>query len=326
AFTPVLALANPSGGQVVAGQANITTPSANSLVVKQASQSAIINWQQFSIGKGQYVQFLQPSSSSVVLNRVVGGSPTSILGNLSANGQVFLVNTNGVYFGKGSSIDVQGFLASSLDIKNSDFLAHNYSFGTGATSSATVVNEGSIKAHNGGYVVLAGDYAQNTGIITAQSGHVILAAGSKATLNLNGNQFVSFAINQATLANYAGANNSGSLIADGGTVIMTADVANALKATVVNNTGLVEARAMSASGGHIYLTATGGDITNAGTLNANAGKAGVAGGAIVLKGDGKTLLTDQSQITATGANAHGGHLELSGTGLSVRGITKLGKK
>src|SRR5215469_4484813 len=128
AFTPMLALANPTGGQVVAGQANIVNQNANSLVVKQASQSAIINWQQFSIGSGQYVQFLQPSSSSVVLNRVVGGSPTSIFGNLTANGQVFLVNTNGVFFGHGASVDAQGFLDSSLDVNNSDFLTRHCVF------------------------------------------------------------------------------------------------------------------------------------------------------------------------------------------------------
>src|ERR1700685_334289 len=96
AFAPVLALANPTGGQVAAGQASIATPSANGMVITQSSQSAIINWQQFNIGAGQYVQFLQPSSSSVVLNRVIGGGATSILGNLHGNGQVFLVNTNGV--------------------------------------------------------------------------------------------------------------------------------------------------------------------------------------------------------------------------------------
>ncbi|HEX7964258.1 MAG TPA: filamentous hemagglutinin N-terminal domain-containing protein, partial [Gammaproteobacteria bacterium] len=240
AFTPILALANPSGGQVVAGQATIGTPSANGMVINQASQSAIINWQQFNIGKGQYVQFLQPSSSAVVLNRVVGGSPSSILGTLSANGQVFLVNTNGVFFGKGASIDVQGFLASTIDITDSNFLSGNYVFDHGGAPDAKLVNQGRIRAHNGGYVVLAGDYAENTGIISAQSGHVILAAGSKATLDLNGNKLVHFAIDQATLSNYAGVKNAGSLIADGGTVIMTADVANALKATVVNNTGLIE--------------------------------------------------------------------------------------
>src|SRR5690242_10989279 len=103
AFTPMLALANPTGGQVAAGQANIASQGANGLVITQTSQSAIINWQQFNIGSGQYVQFLQPSSSAVVLNRVVGGGSSSIFGSLSGNGQVFLVNTNGVFFGKGAS-------------------------------------------------------------------------------------------------------------------------------------------------------------------------------------------------------------------------------
>src|SRR5215475_5724220 len=89
AFAPVLALANPTGGNVVAGTATIKSPNANSTVVKQTSASAIIDWQQFNIGKGQYVQFLQPSSSSVILNRVIGGGGSSIFGTLTGNGQVF---------------------------------------------------------------------------------------------------------------------------------------------------------------------------------------------------------------------------------------------
>src|SRR5215475_9815117 len=89
AMTPILALANPTGGNVVAGSATIKNPNANSTVVKQASASAIIDWQQFNIGKGQYVQFLQPSSSSVILNRVIGGGGSSIFGTLTGNGQVF---------------------------------------------------------------------------------------------------------------------------------------------------------------------------------------------------------------------------------------------
>lgn len=326
AFTPVLALANPTGGQVVAGQASITTPSANGLVVHQGSQSAIINWQQFNIGSGEYVTFQQPSSSSVVLNRVVGGSPTSILGNLNANGQVFLVNTNGVFFGHGASVDAQGFLASSLDINNSDFLAKNYVFNKSGNGSATVVNQGNIIAHRGGYVVLAGDYAENDGIVDAQSGHVVLAAGAKSTLTLQGNSLVSYVVNGATLASLAGAKNAGQLLADGGTVIMTADVANALKATVVNNTGLVEARSISRKNGGIYLTALGGNLVNAGTLNADAMNAGHSGGNIVLKGDGLTNLTNTSKISAQGMGADGGHVELSGNVLNVRGVANIGKR
>ncbi|HEY3645344.1 MAG TPA: filamentous hemagglutinin N-terminal domain-containing protein, partial [Gammaproteobacteria bacterium] len=307
AFTPVLALANPTGGQVVAGSATITTPGANGTVIKQHSQSAIIDWQQFNIGSGQYVQFLQPSSSSVILNRVIGGGSSSIYGSLTGNGQVFLVNTNGVFFGQGASIDTQGFLASTLDITDRNFMSGHYLFDQASAPGAKVINQGSITAHRGGYVVLAGDYAENDGIIAAQSGHVVLASGAKATLSLKGNSLVNFAVDQATLAGYAGVKNTGSLMADGGTVIMTADVANALKATVVNNTGLVQAQAISNQGGAIYLTATGGNIENSGTLDADGAMKGQAGGTIVLKGDGRTTLTSASKIDALGQNgAKGG--------------------
>jgi filamentous hemagglutinin family protein len=324
AFTPMLALANPTGGTVVAGTATIKNSNANTTVVKQSSQSAIIDWQQFNIGKGQYVQFLQPSSSSIILNRVIGGGGSSIFGTLTGNGQVFLVNTNGVFFGKGSSIDAQGFLASTLDIADSDFLSGHLIFNkTGG--DATVVNQGTITAHKGGYVVLAGDYTENDGLISAQSGHIVLASGSKSTLTLNGNSLVSYAINQATLSQLAGVNNAGKLNADGGTVIMTADVANLLKATVVNNTGLIEARAISKNGGVIQLLASGGNIVNAGTLDASAAHAGQQGGAITLKGDERTTLTGTSKIFATGDGANGGHVEVSGDTLSMRGAMTLGQ-
>jgi filamentous hemagglutinin family protein len=324
AFTPMLALANPTGGTVVAGTATIKNSNANTTVVKQSTASAIIDWQQFNIGKGQYVQFLQPSSSSIILNRVIGGGGSSIFGTLTGNGQVFLVNTNGVFFGKGSSIDAQGFLASTLDIADSDFLNGHFLFNkTGG--DATVVNQGSITAHKGGYVVLAGDYTENDGLISAQSGHIVLASGSKSTLTLNGNSLVSYAVNQATLANLAGANNAGKLNADGGTVIMTADVANLLKATVVNNTGLIEARAISKNGGVIQLLASGGNIQNAGTLDASATHSGIQGGTITLKGDERTTLTSASKIIATGDGANGGHVEVSGNTLSMRGAMNIGK-
>src|SRR5579871_1914065 len=194
ALTPILAAAGnpvlPSGGVVAAGTATIGAGQGNGLVVKQSTSSAIINWQQFSIGQGDYVQFIQPSSSSVILNRVIGGSPSSILGNLTANGQVFLVNTNGVYFGKTASLDAQGFLASTLDITDANFQAGNYLFDQPGTPGAEVNNQGHIQAHAGGYVVLAGDYANNSGIISAEAGHVILASGAKGTLTLSGNHLI----------------------------------------------------------------------------------------------------------------------------------------
>ena len=120
ASTPVWA--GPAGEQLVAGQASVSRAGTNTLVT-QTSDRAAINWQSFSIGAGEAVRFAQPSASSVALNRVVGQNPSEILGSLSANGQVFLLNPNGVLFGKGAQVDVGGLVASTLNISNSDFLA-----------------------------------------------------------------------------------------------------------------------------------------------------------------------------------------------------------
>src|ERR1700761_1581071 len=123
AAAPFAVLANPTGGQVVGGSATIGSAGANGVVINQSSQKAIINWQQFNVGSNEYVQFIQPNSSSVVLNRVIGGTPSQIFGDIKANGQVFLVNTNGIFFAPGASIDVQGLVASTLDLSTSDFMA-----------------------------------------------------------------------------------------------------------------------------------------------------------------------------------------------------------
>lgn len=319
ALAPAFALANPTGGQVVGGSASITVPDANHTIINQASQSAILNWQQFSIGSNQYVQFIQPDSSSVVLNRVIGGNPSQILGNLSANGQVFLVNPNGVFFGQTATLDVQGLVATTLDIKDSDFMAGHYAFAkANGAPDASVVNQGNISA-NGGYVVLAGDYVENDGVINAQAGTVVLAAGNQMALTLNNNALVSFVVDQATLAQYAGVSNTGSIIADGGEVLMTAKVANALTATAVNNSGLVTAHSIQNHNGTIILAAKGGDIEESGTLDASATQSGVAGGYIRIRGNAHTDIASTASINAAGDNARGGFVELSGHHLKVNG-------
>ena len=112
----------PSGAQVVAGNVQLSRQGAD-LTVHQDSQRAIINWDSFDIGSQASVRFEQPDSSAVSLNRVLGGSPSQVLGGLSANGQVWLVNPNGVFFGKGAQVDVGGLVVSSLSISDGDFLA-----------------------------------------------------------------------------------------------------------------------------------------------------------------------------------------------------------
>ena len=231
--------AAPQGGQVVDGAATISTPDAFSTRIDQSSTRAILQWQQFSIAGNEYVQFVQPGSHAVALNRVVGGVPSEILGNLSANGQVFLVNPQGIFFGQGASVDVQALVATTMDISNQNFMAGDYVFARGpdAPAHASVINEGAITAAQGGYVVLAGDYAENSGVIQAQLGAVVLAAGAEMTLDVSGDGLVNFAVDAATVSELAGVKNAGQLFADGGRVILTADVAQNLLGAAVNNEG-----------------------------------------------------------------------------------------
>jgi large exoprotein involved in heme utilization and adhesion len=189
----------------------------------------------------------------VLLNRVVGSSPTEIFGQLSANGQVFLVNPNGVLFAPGASVAVGGLFASSLGITNEDFLAGRYRFARDG-SAGEVVNQGNIVALNG-YAALAGPRVRNEGTIIAHLGTVALAAGDRVTLDLVGDGLINVSIDQAALN--ASAINTGTLHADGGKVLMTARSANALLDTVINTTGIIRANRMDERDGVIVLDANG---------------------------------------------------------------------
>ena len=121
------ALAAPTDGQVVAGAASISQ-AGNTTTINQSSQNLAINWQDFSIAANEAVRFNQPNSASIVLNRVIGQSNSQIFGAMSANGQVFILNPNGVLFGAGSQVNVGGLVASTLSLSNDDFLAGKYNF------------------------------------------------------------------------------------------------------------------------------------------------------------------------------------------------------
>ena len=308
---PGLVFAGPSGETVTAGQITVSRPDPGGTVISQVSDSAIIEWQSFSIGSEEYVRFSQPGSHSVVLNRVIGQNPSSILGRLSANGQVFLVNPRGIYFGPNARLDVGGLVASVLDISNEDFLAGNYDFirGDDVPDGAAVVNEGVIVARERGYVVLAGDYAANRGVIEARLGTIALGAGEEMTLEVNDTGgLVSYAVDGEALTTLAGVENEGELLADGGRVIMTANVATDLVATAVNVEGLVQAQGIVESNGEVYLTAPGGgDIRVAGTIDTSAA-AGThrGGGTVSLRSQGNIELTPQSRVVSKGRGAGAG--------------------
>ena len=299
----------PTGGVVTQGSATITNVSPTQQRITQGSNRAVINWQNFSIGVPNSVVFAQPASTSVTLNRVVGGVSSSILGSLSANGQVFLVNPNGVYFGPNAVVDVTGIVATTLNIRDSDFMAGRYFFSRDPSSPAraTVINDGLIRAIPGGYVVLAGDYAANNGIVEARLGTAILAAAGKFTLDITGDNLINFAINEQTLAQLAGVSNAGKVFADGGRVLMTASVARDLSATVVNNTGVVQARGTTERDGAIYLTADGGNVASSGHLDTS----GPRGGQITVQAqNGMTLVS--GTVDASGSAGAGGTVQLFG--------------
>ena len=274
---------------VRSGAATIDLSNASHAVITQQSNKAIIDWRQFSIPSGSTVQFVQPSASSMVLNRVTGTQASQIDGNLLANGQVWLLNPSGVMIGNGGSINTASFLASTLDINNNDFLNGRYRFDATSNTTGRIVNAGTIKAAENGYVVLSGAQINNEGVIEAKLGSVLLGSGQAMTLDMVGDKLLSFAINTpvATLPTdgKASIENSGRITAQGGKVMMTARTATDVMHSVINVSGVVEATSARLVNGEIVLDGgSTGSVTVSGSLVANGLQAGETGGAIKVFG------------------------------------------
>jgi len=264
----------PTGALVSAGSVNVSQ-SGNTLTVTENTQRAAVNWQSFSISNNGTVNFVQPNSAAVILNRVVGTEASLIAGALNANGQVFLLNSNGLLFTKNASVNTGGLVASTLNISDSDFMSGKSTF-TGNGSRASVINQGSLTSDNG-YVALLGNQVINQGVVTARLGTAILAAGDQISLNFNGSSLVNVVINKGTLD--ALVSNQQAIYADGGLVVLTAKAADTILASAVNNTGEIRAQTIANQSGRIYLL---GDMQNGtvnvgGTLDASAPGAGNGG-------------------------------------------------
>ncbi|MDP4623004.1 MAG: filamentous hemagglutinin N-terminal domain-containing protein, partial [Hydrogenophaga sp.] len=269
-----LAMATPTGGVVSAGSASITQ-APGQMTITQTTSHVAINWQSFGIEAGQSVQFLQPGTGSVALNRVIGADPSAILGRMSANGQVFLVNPNGILFGSGASVNVGGLVASTLNITDGDFMAGRYQFS--GPSTAELVNQGALQAAEGGYVALLGARVNNQGSVQAPNGSVALAAGEAMTLDLLGEQLLNVRVDQGVAD--ALLSNGGLLQADGGQVLMSTQAAGNLLANAVNNTGVVRAQTVENRQGTIVLLGSmdSGTVSLGGTLDVSAGPGQKAG-------------------------------------------------
>ncbi len=270
----VVADAAPLGGQVVSGTGSISQ-SDSTTTIQQSSQNLSLDWQSFNIAPQEAVNFQQPSTSAIAVNRIFDTNGTQILGRLNANGQVYLINPNGILFGRGAQVNVGGLVASTLDLNGAGLDGSTRAFS--GNGSGSIINQGNINAANGGYLVLLGNHVSNQGTMTAHLGSVALGAGSAATLTFSGNNLLRMQVDQSLLNSLA--ENGGLIRADGGMVVMTAGAKNALLASVVNNTGVIEARTVENHEGVITLLGgkTAGTVNVGGTLDASAATGGNGG-------------------------------------------------
>jgi filamentous hemagglutinin family protein len=267
------AYALPNGNTLVAGQATVTTPAAGQMQITQSTNNAIINWNSFGIAAGEAVNISQPSSQAALLNRVVGNSGSEIFGKLSANGQVFLINPNGVLFGRGAEVNVGGLVASSLNMTDDNFMNSNLKFfKDGAAGS--VVNQGSITA---GFAALLGPTVDNSGTIITFKGSTVLGAADAVTLDFDAQGLIALKLDQGAYG--AQVQNSGVIEADGGRVLLTAKSADDILKSMVNTSGRIQARSVENRNGEILLL---GDMQNGtvkvdGLLDASAPNGGNGG-------------------------------------------------
>jgi len=307
-------LGNPTGGQVVTGSASITN-AGSTLNINQGSDKAIINWQSFSINSGELTKFLVPNSSSATLNRVLGGNPSSIFGTLQSNGQLFLVNPNGIVVGASGRIDTAGFLGSTLDVSNTEFLnGHDLHF-LGA-SGASIDNQGVIHASSGDVYLIA-NQVNNSGTLSASQGNVGLAAGSDVLFQQAGDQHLFIQANGSDTPRATGVTNAGTIQA--ATAELKAAGGNAY-ALAINNTGNIAATGFKKVNGQVYLTADGGNITNSGQISAQNPNGD--GGTIVLNGHGvssKGTVLSSGKLIASGKarGTKGGTVEVLGNQVGI---------
>lgn len=297
----------PVGAQVVNGNVTVAPPQGATLIITQGSPKAIVNWRGFSIAGGETVTIRQ-APTDVLLNRVIGNDMSVIAGRLSADGRVLLVNPAGVMFTQGASVSAGALVASTLNISDPDFLAGRYRFASATGMAAAVVNQGHISATQGGTVALLGGQVNNTGTVSAQLGTVAFGAGTAVTLDFAGDGLTTLQIDRGAVE--ALIDNGGAALADGGQVVMSAQNANDLAATVINQHGLVRAKSLVNRDGHIVLDGGSAGVTEvAGMLDAS-GADGQKGGRIDVTGDDVALLAG-AQLDASGP-AGGGTVRFGG--------------
>ncbi|HHF5032579.1 TPA: filamentous hemagglutinin N-terminal domain-containing protein, partial [Haemophilus influenzae] len=265
------------GMDVVHGTATMQVD-GNKTIIRN-SVDAIINWKQFNINQNEMVQFLQENNNSAVFNRVTSNQISQLKGILDSNGQVFLINPNGVAIGKNAIINTNGFTASTLDISNENIKARNFTFEqTKDKALAEIVNHGLITVGKDGSVNLIGGKVKNKGVISVNGGSISLLAGQKITISDIANPTITYSI--AAPKNEAV--NLGEIFAKGGNIN--------IRAANIRNQGKLSADSVSKDkSGNIVLSAKEGEAEIGGVISAQNQQA--KGGKLMITGDKVTLKT-----------------------------------
>lgn len=311
---PPHALALPSGARVVDGRVTISSPAGSRLNIRQGSAAAIVDWQHFSIGSGETVHIDQPTAQSALLNRVVSGDPSSLLGQLQANGKVFLINPNGVVVGRHARIDVGSFLATTSQISNRAFLVGGKLAFAGA-SKAGIVNLGLIRAESGN-VILVGRRVKNAGTVDAPRGTAALVAATAFVYEPANDSVITIAAGKVSHAGGTGVSNSGLIKAANAQL---SAVGHNVYALAVNQTGVIRATGVKRADGRILLTTDGGAIDVSGSLSAHradgsGGQVFVGGGdhgrnaAIADAASTRVSASAVIDVAANSAKGNGGHV------------------
>ena len=305
--------ARPTGGAVVAGTASISQ-SPETTTVNQSTQRAAVNWQSFNVGSQHTVQFQQPSATAMTLNRVVGSDPSQIAGKINANGQVVLVNQSGVTFYKGAQVNTNGLIVSAIGISNENFMTGKMVFDQPGNPNARIENAGTITIKEAGLAALVAPQVANSGVINARLGHVVLAGARTATLDMYGDGLLSLDVtNQVTQtpvdkngkAATALVTNSGTILADGGTVQLTARAADGVVTNLVDAGGQIRAATVGGQTGTIALNGVGGSIVVEGQLAAPGEAPGSVGGDIAIVTTGNVDIAATARIDASGQGGGG---------------------
>ncbi|WP_157776189.1 two-partner secretion domain-containing protein [Gloeomargarita lithophora] len=289
----------------------IQQESATKLNINQSTDRAVINWNSFSIGAPEWVNFQQPSSTSATLNRVTGNTPSSIAGKLTANGQIFLINPNGIMFLPTARVDVAGLVASTLNIKDSDFMRGVLRFEQmSGKAPASVVNQGLITVKEAGFAALVAPAVQNSGVISARLGKVVLASGTTVSLDFYGDGLLSVTVDPKLAGQITDIygnklnsliDNQGNITAPGGIVTLTAQAAGQIVDSVINTSGIIEAKYAENRNGVIVLSGGSQGIV---AVNGELNVSGERGGKVEITGENVGLF-GAAKIDASGDKAGG---------------------